>query len=421
MENEQQIQKNTDKDLNVAQEMRNIQSKMNFFKEKIDQYRGNKEIEEKIQHYIEKISSFIGYSNRNLANQAQIVLNDLNNILIELKTVQLNDESFNRIVEIRSLVENLLVKLDKNPKRDDLLILIEDLQQYKTELKNIIVPAQLPDYKQSQNATFDLINMNINFLNDKLTNLEQNYDIELRDEIEKLKKMVNRFNGTYRNILYNDIEKKLNHLLSNVIENVHNPAVSKAFMNDIQKLLKILEQRSTKRQSAELEFLTTQNHDGEDDDDVAELTKIQEKFLKIKENFIINNIDSNTTYNHLNHEINQLLSILNNNSTNDELKIKLIDEMKLLQMDLNERVQQLDRIVQIEKQLNEIEKSYYDNNSLITQSEKDDIDEELIAIQLQLGKLNANVHLKQKCNKCNERVTKLLRKLREISSESMIV
>ncbi|XP_049817769.1 probable DNA double-strand break repair Rad50 ATPase [Aethina tumida] len=320
------VQLQADKKVEVLNEIRNIQAKFNFLRDKISKEPSNEAYKIKLQSYYDRLEDFVNWPNENVSEKAKSLREEMYVQLSNFKRHSENrksallrisvEASLEKLMDIQSCVVSIEYELPKN--MDNLPILREfkeTLLFQKGKLEKVKVNPHYDMIRQSKETVLDKINCCLETIERRLScetvkNEEAQAQGEaLRTELTKLKEQIRRFTGGHKNVLYNTIEKKMNKLLVDANECFSDEESRKEVVSDIEKHLKILEQRSTKpqsfRQSLNSESLLKLDKKREKIE--AQLLAINESLSGIKNEIRIETPDSlNARLNLLKMELEQL-------------------------------------------------------------------------------------------------------------------
>ncbi|CAH0563966.1 unnamed protein product [Brassicogethes aeneus] len=252
-----------DKQVETMNDIRSIQNKFVFIKDKLNTDPKNEGCRVKLQNYYDKLGEYTGCTNENVSEKAKVLQNEIMEVLVglqrrpERRSLFPNsrisvETSLERIVLLQGNVDDIEKEILKD--LDDAAALAkhkEELLVCKEKLSKININSQYEMLRTSKEEVVQKINYCINLVESKL-NYGFNRDSKegvIKEELNKLKDQVKRFSGGYKNVLYNEIETRLNKLLLQVSEGIQDENTVQEFVREIEKHLKILEQRSTKAQS----------------------------------------------------------------------------------------------------------------------------------------------------------------------------
>ncbi|XP_060521689.1 uncharacterized protein LOC132699159 [Cylas formicarius] len=243
-----------------------IKRQVYYLKEKVDESHNKNLIKEKLESYLKTLSPFLADSNATVAKNANIVSSDIHELIHKLY-----------VVDIRQRVNILSKKVENfsgNKYNKDFEDIQADLFKVQVSLQSLTIP---PCYDQLQKERSDLLDeiyYHLNKLQEKSTYYRE-YDEnvkQIRDKLASVKDMVGRFSGTYKSVLYNKIERDLNKILLE-IESIDDKNATDEITAEVEKNLKILEQRASKAQSFRKPG----------DENVSPTLKIKENLSSIRE------------------------------------------------------------------------------------------------------------------------------------------
>lgn len=222
-----------------------IKMQVHYIKEKVEEGNDNKEIlKSKLEQFRNNLQDYKNDPNQAVSNNANLVSNEI----IELLHQIVLGEYQNKYERLSKKVETFDGK--KNDKEyDDLKYSLIDLNR---SLQEFTIPIQYEHLNQEKYELESQVSQTLDALLSKASysNItEDDYTKELRTKLQALSEKVKRFSGTYKGVLYNQLERELNKLLLDAGEKVKNKIWAEELVKEAERLLKILEQRSSVAQS----------------------------------------------------------------------------------------------------------------------------------------------------------------------------
>ncbi|KAJ8923156.1 hypothetical protein NQ315_001710 [Exocentrus adspersus] len=270
-----------------------IKTQVNYIKEKFKDSQQKQHLKNKLESYIEIINSYIHHQNQKIADNAKALLLEIQDMLRSLSHIPeaMNSTSqrrvsielsFENVVGIQRAVEEIEKAIATfEGKKDDpeYKRIKEDLAKCQRYLESIEIPPKYDMVRQQREEVLSRFEGLYHALENKCYNYYE--DVEMgntKQKLNALKEKVNRFSGAHRGVLYNQIDKDLKKLLVDVTERVSDKTVAEEITNDVEKHLKILEQRATKDQS----FRRPSNQGKTGNEDEEKLMKLKNDLLNIK-------------------------------------------------------------------------------------------------------------------------------------------
>lgn len=250
-----------------------IKMQVYYIKEKMEEGNDNKEIlKTKLEQLRTNLQDYKNDPNQAVSNNANLVSNEIIELLhqIVLEEYQGKYERLSKRVETFDGK-----KTDKE--YDDLKYALIDLNR---SLQEFNIPIQYEHLKEQKNDLESQISQTLDALLSKDSHskfIEDDYTTELRSKLEVLSEKVKRFSGTYKGVLYNKLERELNKLLLDAGEKVKNKIWAEEIVKETERLLRILEQRSSVAQSFRANKLPESRSEEQQN-----MTKIKRDLLNIK-------------------------------------------------------------------------------------------------------------------------------------------
>ncbi|XP_050299451.1 uncharacterized protein LOC126738251 [Anthonomus grandis grandis] len=246
-----------------------IKLQVNYIKEKINGSPNKSILRTKLEQYRIDLEQFVKDTNKTVATNAILVSNQIVEMLHELV-----------LLEFKERIETLFKRVQHfNGSRYDkeYADIKNDLANIQMSLENFNIPEQFEGLQVEKGELLEDINSNLEHLDERSNNYRR-YECEnvkqIKEQLQQLNEKVKRFSGTYKSVLYNSIERELNRLLTDVLEQVEDKTWSDEITKETERLLKILEQRSSLAQS----FKSNDTKLGEQ----AGMSKIKNDLFNIK-------------------------------------------------------------------------------------------------------------------------------------------
>ncbi|KAL1494547.1 hypothetical protein ABEB36_010128 [Hypothenemus hampei] len=210
-----------------------IKLQVHYIKEKIDNTGVDKGVfKEKLEEYNKNLEDYSEDPNTIVANNAEIVQSEIREILSKIVLSQFKSRSHELTNQVRSFNGT---KEDKRYK---------ELNEALLELRNDLQGSQL--IIQDKEEVLEEIQKNFKRLQEKHPYSQD--EAAIKKHLQTLNDKVKRFSGTYKGVIYNQIERDLNKLLVGA-EEIEDKFFSEEIVKHTEQLLRILEQRASMAQS----------------------------------------------------------------------------------------------------------------------------------------------------------------------------
>ncbi|XP_030754341.1 myosin-1-like isoform X2 [Sitophilus oryzae] len=243
-----------------------------YIKEKLDDTQNRHALRRKLEEYLKSMKDYSTDSNKGLANNANVVYKEIMELLYTLQLMEFKERVDETTKKSREFSGS---KYEKG---------FDDIKGEIEELNNSIKTLNIPDHYQylvqEKDQLLEELSHSVQALDHRPAFYQQQNELEvkeIKDKLQELNDKVKRFSGTYRGVLYNSIERDLNKLLLTIGDTVEDNSTTDQIKNDIERLLKILEQRSSLAQS-----FRTSKVDGALNEDQVGLNKIKTDLMHIK-------------------------------------------------------------------------------------------------------------------------------------------
>lgn len=235
-----------------------IKTQVYYIKEKFETSIQKPNLKTKLEDYIRTLEEYIKSDNEVIANSARILMTDIYDIIKNI------DHSMSRnadvlplgyYLDVISRMENNVSKLERTAKsfqadRNDTGY--QDTKKLLNETKEYLETFDIPrEYENAINKKMQVLKKTgqiIDQCDKEYLKREEAYVTEVRKTLEVLRDRIDRFNGPYKGVLYNSIEKDLNKILIDADANITDKLVLDEIIKKTEKYLKILENRATKDQ-----------------------------------------------------------------------------------------------------------------------------------------------------------------------------
>ncbi|XP_066139551.1 uncharacterized protein [Euwallacea fornicatus] len=248
-----------------------IKMQVHYIKEKVEDNADNKKLlKEKLEQYRKNLQEYAKDSNQAVSNNAALVHDEI----IELLHTLVLDEFKDRVDPLNRGVQRFIgTKYDKE--FDDLK---NRLLTVQADLDTFNIPSNYHKLLQNKAELLEQICNNLETLQERSNyrGREDETAKQFKGKLQQLGEQVNRFSGIYKGVLYNQIERDLNKLLLDVGEKVEDHS-SAEIVKEAERLLKILEQRSSMAQS----FRGNKVPEAQSDEQLN-MTKIKRDLVNIK-------------------------------------------------------------------------------------------------------------------------------------------
>ncbi|CAH1135788.1 unnamed protein product [Ceutorhynchus assimilis] len=221
-----------------------VKMQVNYIKEKIDESHNKNLLRDKLEQYRKNLDPYLNDNNQTVRNNAVLVANEIVELLHKLILAEFKEKInlFSRRVQTFNGT-----RYDKE--FDEIK---EDLTKAQINLENFNIPTQFESLQQEKLELLDEVCNSIQVLQKNGTYYRKHENENVKQyklKLNMLSDKVKRFSGTYKGVVYNNIERDLNKLLLDVGEQVEDKMSSDEIVKETERLLKILESRSSLAQS----------------------------------------------------------------------------------------------------------------------------------------------------------------------------
>ncbi|XP_066261993.1 putative leucine-rich repeat-containing protein DDB_G0290503 [Euwallacea similis] len=248
-----------------------IKMQVHYIKEKVDDNVDNKKLlKEKLEQYRRNLQEYTKDSNQAVSNNAALVHNEIIELLHKLVLDEFKDKADPLSKGVQKFIGT---KYDKE--FDDLK---NRLLTVQAELETFTISPTYEKLLQDKAELLEQIRNSLEALQERSNyrSREDETAKQFKGKLQQLGEQVKRFSGTYKGVLYNQIERDLNKLLLDVGEKVEDYS-SAEMVKEAERLLKILEQRSAMAQS----FRGNKFPEAQSDEQLN-MTKIKRDLVNIK-------------------------------------------------------------------------------------------------------------------------------------------
>ncbi|KAF7270990.1 hypothetical protein GWI33_016087 [Rhynchophorus ferrugineus] len=229
----------TDRFSHIEEMKRNI----SCIKEKVGENTDHAVFKSKLEIYLKSLDDYVKDNNASLANKAVILSSEIYEILIRITMVELKQRIDIVTKKARSFNGSKYEKeFDK---------INAELNELHNDLDTLKVPSQYVQLVHEKCQLLEELGYLMQSFNNKpLYSVKSDtHDIKaLKDKLAVLNDKVKRFVGTYKGVAYSNLERELNKILFDIGE-YPDETVTEQINKDVERLLKILEHRSSLAES----------------------------------------------------------------------------------------------------------------------------------------------------------------------------